>query len=227
MTALTDSPTGTTMDFDAPVSLADRAYVAIRDELIMLAIPPLAPIDDDAISTRTGLGRTPVREALKRLETERLVVSYPRRGTFATAVDISDLRDVSEIRTALEPLAARRAATSAAPARRAELAALADRIADLETGRMTRTELMHWDVAVHRSMYRAAGNPYLADTLTRYHNLATRIHCMFLDRMAQVGGHVSEHCTMLHAIADGDAEQAERICREHVTGFERAVRAVL
>lgn len=223
MTVLTDTP----RDFDTPVSLADRAYVALRDQLIMLVIPPLAPIDDEAVSARIGLGRTPVREALKRLETERLVVSFPRRGTFATAVDISDLRDVSEIRTALEPLAARRAAVSATSARRAELGALAERIRTLATGRMNGTELMRWDVAVHRSLYRAAGNPYLEDTLTRYHNLATRIHCMFLERMHHVDRHVGEHGALLQAVADGDAARAEAICREHVTGFEIAVRAVL
>ena len=69
--------------------------------------------------SRWGSGRTPVREALKRLEVDRLVVSYPRRGTFATGVDIADLAYISEIRVQLEPLAARRAAERALRARRA------------------------------------------------------------------------------------------------------------
>ncbi|WFG42920.1 GntR family transcriptional regulator [Pseudonocardia alni] len=215
------------VDFDSPRSLADRAYVAIRDQLIMLEIPPLAPIDDEALSTRLGLGRTPVREALKRLETERLVVSYPRRGTFATAVDISDLRDVCEVRTVLEPTAARRAAVVAPRWRRDELRELAVRVGSLEAPRMGRIELMRWDVTVHRSVYRAAGNPYLEDTLTRYYHLATRIHCLFLDRMDQVGHHVHEHAALLTAIADGDADRAEAVSRDHVVGFETAVRAVL
>ncbi|MFP5023292.1 GntR family transcriptional regulator [Pseudonocardia phyllosphaerae] len=223
MTTLDDTP----LEFDEPVSLADRAYVAIRDQLVMLDIPPLAPIDDDALSTELGLGRTPVREAVKRLEGERLVVSYARRGTFATAVDISDLRDVSEVRTALEPLAARRAAASASPAMRDELRRLAERVRRLEGSGMGRTELMRWDVSVHRAIYRAAGNRYLEDTLTRYNNLATRIHCMFLDRLDEVARHVDEHCELLHAVADGDTGRAEVVCRAHVAGFEEAIRAVL
>lgn len=92
---------------------------------------------------------------------------------------------------------------------------------------MGRTELMRWDVTVHRSVYRAAGNPYLEDTLTRYYHLATRIHCLFLDRMDQVGHHVHEHVALLEAIADGDADHAETVSRDHVVGFETAVRAVL
>jgi hypothetical protein len=97
----------------APASLADRAYLAIRDQLIMLDIQPGEPIDDDQLAKSLGVGRTPVREALKRLEGDRLVVSYPRRGTFATGMDIADLAHVSEIRVQLEPLAARRAAERA------------------------------------------------------------------------------------------------------------------
>src|SRR3712207_1523033 len=68
------------LDPSAATSLADRAYVAIRDRLIMLAIRPNDPIDDDELAKDLGVGRTPVREALKRLEGDRLVVSYPRRG---------------------------------------------------------------------------------------------------------------------------------------------------
>src|SRR5918998_2715410 len=116
------------LDQSAAASLADKAYVAIRDRLIMLAISPGDPIDDDALAQDLGVGRTPVREALKRLEVDRLVVSYPRRGTFATGMDISDLAHISEIRVQLEPLAARRAAERATRTERAELAELAVRI---------------------------------------------------------------------------------------------------
>src|SRR5919112_5543121 len=94
----------------AVASLADKAYVAIRDQLIMLDIRPNEPIDDDGLAESLGVGRTPVREALKRLEGDRLVMSYPRRGTFATAVDITELAHLSEVREQLEPLAARSAA---------------------------------------------------------------------------------------------------------------------
>lgn len=214
-------------DFDAPVSLADRAYLALRDQLVMLDIPPLAPIDDDQVAKSLELGRTPVREALKRLEGEQLVVSYPRRGTFATSVDISDLRHISEIRVLLEPLAARRAAESASSQARREIAELAEKTRTLDVAAMERTELMRWDTAVHRTMYHAAGNPYLEAELVRFHNLATRIHCMFLDRLTNVDRHIGEHTGLLVAIADGDAELAEKVCRDHVIGFEQAIRAVV
>jgi DNA-binding GntR family transcriptional regulator len=201
--------------------------VAIRDRLIMLDIRPGDPIDDDELSRTLAVGRTPVREALKRLEGDRLVVSYPRRGTFATGVDISDLAHISEIRAQLEPLAARRAADRAVRGGRAELDELAARIEGLDVAQVDRTELMRWDLAVHRSIYRAAANPHLEDVLIRYDNLATRIFCLFLDRLPTVDEHVREHVELLRAIAAGDADRADELAREHVLGFERTIRAVI
>jgi DNA-binding GntR family transcriptional regulator len=173
------------------------------------------------------MGRTPVREALKRLESDRLVVSYSRRGTFATGMDIADLAHVSEIRVQLEPLAARRAAERAPRATRTELADLAARVQEIDIARTGRAELMRWDLTVHRAIYRAANNPHLEDVLIRYDNLATRIFCLFLDRLPTVDEHVREHVDLLRAIAAGNADRAEELAREHVLGFERTIRAVI
>jgi DNA-binding GntR family transcriptional regulator len=208
--------------------LADRAYLAIRDQLIMLDIQPGEPIDDDELAKSLSVGRTPVREALKRLEGDRLVVSYPRRGTFATGMDIADLVHISEIRVQLEPRAAGRAAERAHRMTWTELDDLASRVDALDTVRTDRTELMRWDLSVHRAIYRAANNPHLEDVLIRYDNLATRIHCMVLDRLSTTDMHVvTEHVALLRAIAVGDGDRAESLAREHVVGFERAIRAVI
>src|ERR687886_63204 len=98
--------------------------------------------DLEAPGGSLAVGRTPVREALKRLEGDRLVVSFPRRGTFATGMDITDLAHISEIRVQLEPLAARRAAERAPREVRAELDELATQIKDLSVTTADRNELM-------------------------------------------------------------------------------------
>ena len=216
-------------DADEPefTSLADKAYTVIRDRLIMLDIPPMTAIDDVALARSLEVGRTPVREALKRLEIDRLVVSYPRRGTFATGVDITDLAYISDIRVQLEPLAARRAAESAGASTLTELLDLADTIDRIDVRSLERDPLMRWDLHVHRAIYRAAGNAHLEDTLIRYDNLATRIFCLFLDRMSHFDQHVGEHVGLLRAIGERRAEDAERLAREHVVGFEKAIRAVV
>src|SRR5918994_4754483 len=106
---------------DVVLSQAEAAYRQLRERLIMLDIRPGAPINDGQLAAELGFGRTPVREAIKRLEVDHLVISYPRRGTFATTVDFTELADVSEIRELLEPLAARRAAKRANTAMRQAL----------------------------------------------------------------------------------------------------------
>ena len=78
--------------------LSDRAYAALRDRLVDLQIAPGAPIDEDALTRELGVGRTPVREAIRRLALEGLVVVYPRRGTFATAINITSLSDITDVR---------------------------------------------------------------------------------------------------------------------------------
>ncbi|MBY4211800.1 GntR family transcriptional regulator [Rhodococcus fascians] len=205
---------------------ADRAYEIVREQLIMLEIRPGEPINDDRLAEQLGLGRTPIREGLKRLERERLVVAYPRRGTFATAVDMTDLANISEIRKQLEPAASARAARTATRAARDRLGELAASIAGIDDTDDSR-EVLRKDVAVHREIYRASGNPHLEDILVSLDAHATRIWCLFLDRLPNVAGHVREHVVLLQAIIDGDADTAAELTLEHVTGFENAIRELL
>lgn len=221
-----------------PRSLADLAYRQIQDLLVRLDIRPGAPINEEDLCLRLGLGRTPVREALKRLEHERLVVAYPRRGTFATEINVTDLTHIFEVRAVIEPAAAASAARHATPADRAAFWALA---AELPTGTSDLADstnptyvdlaqpgdLMALDMRIHRAIYAATHNPYLEDTLIRYGNLATRIWCLFLGRLAGMADHVAEHRELLQALANGDAEQAAGIARRHVIEFDRAIRAVI
>lgn len=208
-------------------SLAEQAYHVLRDRLVMLDIPPGAPINEAQLGADLGIGRTPIRESLKKLELDHLVVSYARRGTFATQVDITDLAAISEMRLVLEPLAARRAALVARADVRAELAAKAEQIASMGEEPEDKRPLMEYDLDVHRLIYRAAENPHLEETLVRLDNLATRIWCLVLDRLPSVSAHIKEHVALLEAIVARDAEGAEALAESHVTHFEQTIRAVL
>jgi DNA-binding GntR family transcriptional regulator len=210
-----------------PASLADRAYLALRDQLITLQIRPGEPIEDSRVARELDVGRTPLREALQRLEDDRLVISYPRRGTFASGVEITDLAYINEIRQQLEPLAAARAAVRANAGHRGEIQQLLAEFKTIDDLPSDPTDLMRVDMRVHRLIYRAAGNPYLEDVLIRHHNLVTRIFCLFLERLPNVADHINEHSAILTAILDGDEDTASRLTLEHVTGFEAGVRAVV
>jgi DNA-binding GntR family transcriptional regulator len=209
------------------LSLAERAYRAIRDRLVMLEIRPGAPINEEQLAQSLGVGRTPVREALKRLQYERLITTYPRRGTFATDVNITDLAHISEVRQELEPLAAAQAARRATARDRATLTALRRQLEAADSRRPDAAELMHLDLQVHRAIYAATHNPYLEDTLVRHDNLATRIWCLFVDRLSDMAGHVEEHGPLIESIVAGDPDKAAQLARSHVEGFERAIREAI
>lgn len=217
---------GTRGDSSPRGLLADRAYAELRDRIVTLRIAPGEPIDEDVLGEELEMGRTPVREAIKRLALENLVTVFPRRGTFASEINITDLAYISDVRMVLEGHAAYRAAERITEAHRDELHEL---LADL--GRSEGSDdveaLMRLDARVHRFIYRCAGNPYMEETLGRYLNLSLRIWYLVLDRLPHLFARVHEHDDLLHAIAAGDAERARTVLAEHVTTFEREVRTVL
>jgi DNA-binding GntR family transcriptional regulator len=206
--------------------LADRAYAELRDRIVTLRIAPGAPIDEDALGGELEIGRTPVREAIKRLALENLVTVFPRRGTFASDINITDLADISDVRMQLEGHAAYRAAQRITPAHRAELDQLLDELASSQ-GSDDIDALMLLDSRIHRFVHRASGNAYLAETLGRYFNLSLRIWYLVLDRLPHLFARVHEHEDVLRAIAEGDADRARDVLVEHIETFEREIRSVL
>ena len=167
------------------------------------------------------IGRTPLREAVKRLAQENLVAVRPRRATVVTDVDKADIVHVAEVRAELEAQAAELAARrldDAGRARAEALLAALDRlgISDAEA-------LMQLDERVHRFVYDAAANPYLAATLERYFTLSLRIWHLVLDRVPSLGGAVREQRLLLEAVLAGDGARARELMREHVLDFEREV----
>jgi DNA-binding GntR family transcriptional regulator len=206
--------------------LADRAYAELRDRIVTLRIAPGEPINEDLLGDELQMGRTPVREAIKRLALENLVTVYPRRGTFASEINITDLAHISDVRAQLEGHAAYRAAQRLTELQRTELEGLLAELADSK-GSDDADALMALDARVHRFVYRCAANPYLDETLGRYFNLSLRIWYLVLDRLPHLFARVHEHDDMLHAIAAGEADRAREIVAEHVATFEREIRGVL
>jgi DNA-binding GntR family transcriptional regulator len=203
-------------------SLADKAYHEIRRRIVSLELAPGAVIEERQLVERLGIGRTPVREALRRLAQERLVEVYPRRGMFVTGVDVRELARLSEVREVLEPEAARLAAERATEADRAELRALQ---AELDSAGGDR--LMELDERIHRAVYRAAHNDLLEATLEQYYVLALRIWSIATDRSHELEEAVEAHRALLEAIQAGDGERAADTMRAHVQNFEQAMHRVL
>lgn len=171
------------------------------------------------------VGRTPIREALQRLVAEDLVFLAPRRGMFVADISITDLQKIFEARMALEGFCARLAAERATPGQLAEMESL---IAELERvpdrdGKV----LMRIDERFHELLYQAADNEFLSDTLRRLHALSFRIWYLVLDRLGSVRGAMEQHIQIAEAIRAGDGVQAEALVQQHISEFQREIKAAL
>src|SRR5699024_10533367 len=144
-------------------SLSDRAYRVLLDQLIMLDIQPGEPIIEKQLAEELGVGRTPLRQALKPLEAGHPDVDYPTRGTFVSQVDVTELAHVSEVRQALEPLAARRGAEFHGGAMRQQLLGVLMELKSLNPNQSQR-DLLAYDLSVHRMIYRVTQNEHLSET---------------------------------------------------------------
>lgn len=204
-------------------SRSDQAYLRIRDLIVSLELPPGSIVNERDLMARLGLGRTPVREALRALAQEGLVEVFPRRGIFVSSVDVGDLASLSEVRAVLESYAARLAAERASDDERRTAGALSEEL-DRTVGSR---ELIELDQRIHRHVYRCAHNPFLEKTLNEYYVLTLRIWFLALDRVARLDEAVQEHRELMGAIRDGDGARAEDAMRRHVLGFERAIRETL
>ncbi len=206
-------------------SLADQAYYAIREWIVTLDLAPGSVVNERELMGRLGLGRTPVREALRDLAREQLVEVFPRRGMFVSGVDVGDIAGLSEVRLVLETEAARLGAERRNEADLEETAVLLEELARASVEHGER-RLIDLDERTHRHVARCAHNPFLEATLEQYYVLALRIWFLALERVA-LDEAIAEHHAILEAIRDGDADRAAEVMRAHVVSFERAIRAVL
>lgn len=209
-----------------PLSQADLAYREIRALIVTLELPPGSLLSEPELQERLGLGRTPIREALRTLAHERLVEVYPRRGMFVAALDPRDLSALSEVREQLEPFAARLAAERRTDE---DLEVIDELIADLDAVAVApdMRQLIELDQRIHHHIYRCSHNDFLQDVCDQHYMHALRIWFLALDRVSHLGDAVAEHRDLLVAIREGDADQAAKVMTSHVTGFETEVRRAI
>jgi DNA-binding GntR family transcriptional regulator len=204
--------------------VAERAYVELRDRIVTLRLAPRTVLREDELMREMGIGRTPLREAVKRLALENLVAVQPRRGTFVTDVEASDIVNITEVRAELEGYAAELAALRMDGEARRAAEALVDEI-DEVTRPHEQEWLMRFDERIHHFIWEAAGNPYLVETLERYFTHSLRIWYLVLDRVPGLGHAVHDQMHLLEALLDRDGARARTIMREHVLAFQREILA--
>ncbi|WP_274560663.1 GntR family transcriptional regulator [Streptomyces spiramyceticus] len=210
----------------APVKIpaaAERVYAHIKKAVLDRRYEGGTLLTEGDLAEAVGVSRTPVREALLRLEVEGLIKLYPKKGALVLAVSAQEIADVVETRLLVEEFAVRRA-VPAAPALIARLEELLEEQKQrAEEGDLA--EVAVTDRCFHAEIVRNAGNQILSRLYDQLRDRQLRMGVTIMeahpDRIAK---NITEHAEMLDAIRAGDVEAAAQCVRRHVSRVKVLVR---
>ena len=196
--------------------LTERAYERIRRDIISCTIAPGSEISESQLATQYKLGKAAVRVALTKLSHDGLVRSIPRRGYSVTPVTLKDIQDVFELRLMLEPAAARMAAGKVNTQRLKTYEEVCREGYEPGDAKST-ARFLEANKAFHVEIAHATQNARLAGAIEQLLDQMTRLlHLGLALRKGPQAMMHDEHRALLKALARGDGETAERICREQI-----------
>ncbi|HEY8344512.1 MAG TPA: GntR family transcriptional regulator [Bacillota bacterium] len=198
--------------------LRDKAYKMIKDMIINCQLTPGEPISEIDLMKTVGASRTPIREALNKLEHENLVIIYPKRGVFVTGISIKDIIDIYTIREVVEPLAAK-LATSNIDLK--ELDRFYKIYADPEH-QYTLEEHIKVDRDFHSLVARSTNNQLLEQILLRIYDQNSRIRILSKLRVKERHEEArQEHFELVKGFMDRDAERVEEVMKRHIANGKK------
>jgi DNA-binding GntR family transcriptional regulator len=209
-----------------PASLSETAYRQIKQLIVRLDLAPGAAVSEEDLQSRTGIGRTPIREALQRLERDQLVTIIPRRGVMVSPIDLGDLALLYESRSILEPYVHRLAAARGTNEHWDVMGAALQRV-DAMGDDAPWTELLDVDRVCHEEVWAAADNRFLTQTLDLLYSQSERLWHQYVRDVSDLRHALTEHQLVLDALRNGDGDTAASLIEHHVRNFENQTREVL
>jgi DNA-binding GntR family transcriptional regulator len=207
-------------------TLSDRAYALIEEEIVTLRLAPGAVVSEAMLSTRMGIGRTPIREALQRLAREHLVQILPRRGIVVSEIDVVKQLRLIETRRELERLLVRSAARRASMQVREAFAAIAEGM-DAAARNEDDIGFMRFDRAFNLLLLDAGGNEFAASALGLMNGLSRRFWFAHHQAMADLPLTARLHATIARAIAEGAGDAAAHASDALVDYIETVARRAI
>jgi len=206
--------------------LVDDAAQALRDAILRGKLPEGARLRQVELADRLGISRTPIREALGRLQHEGLVELLPRAGVRVTRFDVDEAVELYDLREMLDGLAARLASGRADSASLARLEKALARMARC----VAEDDSTHWfatHVAFHDEIVKASGNGRLKALASIVELSIRRFHPLLLKTEHRLRDAYREHRAIADAIVAHDGEAAERLARTHITNAREIVLKVM
>jgi DNA-binding GntR family transcriptional regulator len=189
------------------------AYRQLLDEIRSGTLLPGARLRETDLAARLGISRTPVREAIRQLEADGLVIHMPRQGATIRALDYAEVIELYEMRAVLEGTAARLAARSASDVELAELAALNAELAATATSQLAQ-ELNR---QFHMMLLDAARNRFLIKSISALQKTLLILGPTTLTDSTRAADAVAEHASVLRALSSRDEAAAEAAMRTHIS----------
>ncbi len=206
---------------DVGILAADQAYRAIKSAILNLQYPPGSLIKDTRLMKTLQLGRTPIREALKKLEVELLVVSRPRQGTYVSEISVSDFAQQHPVHRQLTALAVDLAVQRLTPRRIDVLRTLQQQLITGETVDMI--SLIHAVLRFHHQMARSSRNLYLSQMLERYCGYIQRIWLIAAPGMRSSDLFLDDYAELVQLMGERDESRAPQLMADHLDAVHQRI----
>jgi DNA-binding GntR family transcriptional regulator len=196
-------------------SLRTKVFSQIQNDILNGRYEPGESLIEKKLSDELGVSRTPIREALRQLELEGLVVSIPNKGVIVKGVSAQDIKDIYAIRMLIEGLAVRWATEKITEMEIGELKEAVE-LEEFYTAKNDYGHLTQFDTRFHDIIYKACKSKMLMHTLSTFHHYVQRARKVSMSDPERAKEVLVEHKAILQAICDGDADKAERLTTEHI-----------
>jgi DNA-binding GntR family transcriptional regulator len=195
-------------------SLADQVFDKLENDIIQGVYPKGEILTELKLVEQLGVSRTPIRDALRRLEQERLIADTGK-GSLVLGITDDDLLDIMNIRERIEGLVAYYAAQNITPEGAAELKHLTD-LQDFYYSKHDAEHLRQVDDQFHDAICRLSNRTVISDTLTPLHRKTRRYRRLAMEDWNRTTQTTKEHYAISQAIIAGDAPLAKKLMKEHI-----------
>lgn len=207
---------------DSYQPLREVVCESLREAIRNGVLKPGERIMEIQLAEELGVSRTPVREAIRKLELEGYVVMMPRRGTYVANMSIRDINEIFEIRTALESLSNGLAAEHITDEELEHLQRLLVIIGGyIKDGNIEK--IVETDIEFHDLMYHAARNQRLVGIISNLRDQLTRFRTLSMSYPGRLEATLDEHKAIVEAIANGDRKAASKAAEQHMENSEKTL----
>ncbi len=210
------------IQLDAYKPLREIVFETLREAILSGKLEPGERLMEIQLAEEMGVSRTPVREAIRKLELEGFVVMIPRKGAYVAGISHKDVTDVFEVRAALEALAAGLAAERATDEEIEKLDRSLLAYSE-QTNKQDIDGIVESDTGFHELLYKCSRNERLQSMITLLREIIQRVRTVSLSQPGRSKDAVEEHRQIVDAIAERNVELAQHLAREHIYNAENSM----